>query len=185
MSDYQPHARPPDLPELAFCRYTGLSFPAYRFLPGKDPHPRADEQGHSYQNTDWVADGLLPEHWRDDALYLNGCDLFNHGFWWEAHEVWEACWLVCPHHSRQALFLQGLIQAANALLKIRMGKPRAVSRLSREVERLMPADQTVYCGLRIAEWRARFIDYLGAGHGFPSRPFPYLSLIDESSPGSR
>lgn len=168
------------LPKLTFSRYTSLAFPAYRFLPGKNPHPRADADGHSFMAADWVADPVIPDNWRDDVFYLYGCDLFNHGFWWEAHEVWEACWLTCPALSVRALFLQGLIQAANALLKIRMGKPHAVRRLGKEVDRLLPSDGEVYCGLRVADWRFRFIEYLGDGAGFPVKPFPYLALIYRS-----
>jgi predicted metal-dependent hydrolase len=58
-----------------------------------------------------------------------GCDLFHHGFYWEAHEQWEALWHRLPRGAPERLFVQGLIQAAAALLKRRMGREDAVARL--------------------------------------------------------
>ena len=78
-----------------------------------------------------------PEAWRENTAYRYGWHLFDEGFYWEAHEVWEAVWLACRPNSRERLVLQALIQLANARLKAAMGQPRAVRRLAAEVERLL------------------------------------------------
>jgi hypothetical protein len=57
-------------------------------------------------------------------------DLYNHGYLWEAHEAWEGLWHVSKRDRIQALHLQGLIQCAAAWLKIPMGQPLGLERLS-------------------------------------------------------
>ncbi len=78
-----------------------------------------------------------PEAWRENVAYRYGWRLFDNGFYWEAHEVWEAVWLACRPNSRERVLLQALIQLANARLKAAMGQPRAVRRLTEEVARLL------------------------------------------------
>jgi hypothetical protein len=56
-------------------------------------------------------------------------DLFNHAYWWEAHEAWEGLWSHAE--GTQRLFLQGLIQLAAALLKHRLQSARGCVRLAR------------------------------------------------------
>jgi hypothetical protein len=108
--------------------------PRYRYLPGVDPHPRRDPCGHSYERVarlirhpDW-----RPEAWPELSAWLRGVDLFNALYFWEAHESWEALWAAKPKESAPALLLQGLIQVAAALLKIRLGSVRGASVLSQE-----------------------------------------------------
>jgi hypothetical protein len=71
-----------------------------------------------------------PERWIEAVPYLWGVDLYNHGYLWEAHEAWEGLWHVSKSNRLQALHLQGLIQCAAAWLKIPMGQPKGVERLS-------------------------------------------------------
>ena len=108
----------------------GRGFPPYAFLPGRDPHPTRDPQGHSYGEDEGPADYLPAESWRENEDYLYGIDLYNHGFLWEAHEAWEGLWHAAKPDALQASFLQGLIQCAAACLKIPMGQPRGLERLS-------------------------------------------------------
>jgi hypothetical protein len=61
--------------------------------------------------------------------WTEGHTLFQNGYFWEAHELWEAVWLVCPEGSPEKTFLQLWIQIANGRLKHRMGRPKAVTRL--------------------------------------------------------
>ena len=49
----------------------------------------------------------------------NGIDLFNAGFYWEAHEAWESLWHLCGRSGRMADFLKGLIKLAAAGVKVR------------------------------------------------------------------
>ena len=61
--------------------------------------------------------------------WTEGHTLFQNGYFWEAHELWEAVWMVCPKGSPEKTFLQLWIQIANGRLKHRMGRPKAVTRL--------------------------------------------------------
>jgi hypothetical protein len=74
--------------------------------------------------------------WQDNRAYLYGHDLLEAGFFWEAHEVWEAVWLNCPPNSVERVLLRMLIQQANARLKLVMGRRNAAGRLATEVEAL-------------------------------------------------
>jgi predicted metal-dependent hydrolase len=82
----------------------------------------------------------LPEtraaDWQDNAAYLYGHRLLKAGFYWEAHEVWEAVWMNCRPNSTEKVLLKALIQQANARLKRNMGKENAASRLESMVEGL-------------------------------------------------
>jgi len=54
------------------------------------------------------------------SSWRTGIDLYNRGYFWEAHEAWEAVWLLWPRDSDTALFARGCIQSAAALLKLRL-----------------------------------------------------------------
>jgi hypothetical protein len=133
-------------------RYTARPFPAYAYVPGEQPHPTRDPAGHSYEPTPkprrraaWSAD-----QWGELDDWLYGVDLFNAHYFWEAHEAWEGLWAACDRDSTQALFLQGLIQIAAALLKARMGSAGGVRALSQEgLEKLhhVAAEQPQFMGL--------------------------------------
>lgn len=98
-------------------RYTNKPFPGYRFVPGKSPHPTRDRQGHSYNKPVEKLSSFNPEDWNSCEIYLYGIDLFNYGYWWEAHEAWEVIWVAAGRHTKTGFFIQGLIQIAAAHLK--------------------------------------------------------------------
>src|SRR5438034_61382 len=62
-------------------------FPAYSYVPGHFPHPLSDPRGHSFGVQPERPASLDPEHWRLSRPYLYALDLFNYGYYWEAHEV--------------------------------------------------------------------------------------------------
>ena len=128
-------------------------FPAYAFLPGRDPHPTDDPSGHSFGRPEAPVAYLAPARWRENEDYLFGVDLFNHGYLWEAHEAWEGLWHRAKHDPVQAEFLQGLIQCAAASLKIAMEQPRGLQRLaaygSERLERVARASGGRYMGLDV------------------------------------
>lgn len=99
-------------------------FPPYRHLPGDTPHPTRDPGGHSYANRPEVPEPPEPPHWRACGTYLYGIDLFNHGYYWEAHEAWEGLWHARARRGPTAIFLKALIALAAAGLKIRLGNLR-------------------------------------------------------------
>jgi predicted metal-dependent hydrolase len=64
-----------------------------------------------------------PLRWRDCTPYLHGIDLYNHGFYWEAHEAWESVWHACGRTGPTADLLRALIRLAAAGFKVRAGRP--------------------------------------------------------------
>lgn len=108
-------------------RYTQVPLPATRFLPGAaDPGVRPAE--YRVLSAGWGAD---PARWRESEDYLYGCDLFNAGFWWEAHEALEVVWkqLRATDHAGEAKGVQAMIQVAAACIKRAIGDSAGVERL--------------------------------------------------------
>jgi hypothetical protein len=95
--------------------------PPYAYLPGLTPHPTRDPEGHSYGAEPELPAPPDPEDWRACGDYLYGIDLFNHGFYWEAHEAWEGLWVACGRRGQMATYLQALINLAAAGFKARWG----------------------------------------------------------------
>ena len=66
----------------------------------------------------------------ENIAWQYGIRLFNNGYYWESHEVLEAVWLKALPNSRERYLLQAIIHFANACLKRKMSRPKAVMRLS-------------------------------------------------------
>jgi len=66
---------------------------------------------------------------RSDAFQI-GLQFIEAEYYWEAHEVLEPVWMALEEESDERRFVQGIIQLANGLLKIRMNRPKAAYRLS-------------------------------------------------------
>ncbi len=101
--------------------------------------------------------------WRENVPYLYGMALFEAGFYWEAHEVWEPVWMNCAPNSPERHLLQALIQYANAALKRDMGRARATRRLiedcSKHLGRLpRRSGEDALMGVDIVRWRALLAD---------------------------
>jgi len=117
----------------------------------------------------------LPGDWRACELYLEGIDLFNRAFLWEAHEAWEAVWHAAGQESTVGRYLQGLIQVAAALLKRQLEMETGVRNLLAKSERnLEPArawlhatDAERFMGLALREWEAAVRDYLDRAGAYP------------------
>lgn len=97
-------------------------------IPGRTPRPPGDDDVHRIASA--APDPTVPQAWRDNAAYMAGFRLYAAGCFWEAHEVWEPVWMKARPNSRERELVQGLIQLANAGLKIRMGQPNAARRLA-------------------------------------------------------
>jgi predicted metal-dependent hydrolase len=76
--------------------------------------------------------------------------LFNFGYWWESHEVFEALWHACGPPTPEGRFFQGLVQLAAAHLKRRMGNPAAAVRLFKRACLTLQQAPTSCFGLDIA-----------------------------------
>lgn len=93
------------------------SFPRYAYLPGQGPHPVREPGGHSYGVQHVLLSASL-----DSEEFAWGQDLFNHGYYWEAHEAWEGLWQIANRGSPLRAFLKGLILLSATGVKIREGK---------------------------------------------------------------
>ena len=101
--------------------------PPYTFVPGRAPHPVSDPAGHMHGRPAERPPAPDPYRWQESRAYLRGVDLFNHGFYWEAHETWEGLWHACGRLGPTADFLRGLIKLAAAGVKVREGTPKGVA----------------------------------------------------------
>ena len=110
-------------------------FPPYSYVPGMHPHPHRDPSGHSYGAE--VADVKFDErNWQDCEAYLFAIDLFNHGYYWEAHESWESVWIAVGRRGATAAFIKGLIKLAAAGVKRLEGNPAGAERHVRRAAEL-------------------------------------------------
>lgn len=100
--------------------------PPHAHIPGQSPrHPEG--------TFDALCETVRPEQpcgavFASDA-WRAGLQFLETGYFWEAHEVWEAVWMALPEGSDEKRLVQGMIQLANAELKRRMDRPGAVRRL--------------------------------------------------------
>ncbi len=100
--------------------------PPYAYVPGQTPHPTRDRDGHSFGIEPDSPAPPDPENWRSCRDYLYGIDLFNHGFYWEAHEAWEGLWVASGRQGTPATYLQALINLAATGFKARWGSARGM-----------------------------------------------------------
>jgi len=103
-----------------------VPLPPYAYVPGQTP--RHDE-GRWDDVRATAAPGMGADELAASPAFTAGMAFFENGYFWEAHEVWEAVWMACPPNSAEHRFVQALIQLANAELKLAMEKPRAALRL--------------------------------------------------------
>lgn len=183
------------VPRFQAPRYTDRPFPPYRFIPGHHPHPTAHPDGHSFRppgEPEPTPPFVPPHDWRGDESYLYGCDLYNHAYWWEAHEAWEAIWHLPPKGSAHKRYLQGIIQLAACHLKLLLGRLDGVERLIVTGREHLDAALALssgprFMGIDVIALRRRVDAYYARVLGDPSAPprhhparFPYLLPGDES-----
>ncbi len=76
------------------------NLPLYTYVPGLTPHPVADEFS------------MLPLGATITDIVQHGRMLFNHGFYWEAHEAWETAWIEVGRNGEVADTLKAFIKLA-------------------------------------------------------------------------
>ena len=118
------------------------ALPPYAYVPGQLPHPVRDPGGHSFGPRPEDIEPPDPERWWACCTYLYGIDLFNHGYYWEAHEVWEGLWNACGRRGAVSAFFQGLIALAAAGLKVRLGNVRGVTGHAKRAAQLFDSTAT-------------------------------------------
>jgi hypothetical protein len=186
---------PPDASRaIQSPRYSRRPFPRYRYRPGLNPHPTASADGHSFRPPAASEPPIKPiilDQWRECGDYLYGCDLYNHGYWWEAHEAWEGLWREAGRSTLIGDFLQGLIQASACHFKIHQGNVRGSRRLIASADGYLNAVEAQildrwFMGLDLRDWRLAvkfYAETVAGGSGACAhRPdlYPYLVLGEGS-----
>jgi len=145
------------MPASAPPRYSHHHLPPYSYVPGLFPHPTSDQRGHSFGHQPQPSPPLDELTYRNNDAYLYAIDLFNHGFYWEAHEAWESLWHAAGRRGATADFLKGLIKLAAAGVKARECRPVGVRQHAQRAKELLRGihsqsvgAQTVF-GLRLPE----------------------------------
>src|SRR5947209_1076826 len=111
-----------------------MAMPGWAYNPGTDGAPDREPLDSAKKLVPVRFDGFVAA---DDAAFRYGLALHDGGFFWEAHEIWEAVWKAAPMNGRDRLALRALIQIANAGLKQRQARPRAAARLIEEAKALL------------------------------------------------
>lgn len=94
-------------------RYTDFQLPTVAYVPGKTLRPTEEPL---------EKEGVQPQPLSnkepfENEFFLYGIDLFNHHFFWEAHEAWETIWHLEDDPILRNL-IQGLIQVSGGYVKI-------------------------------------------------------------------
>jgi hypothetical protein len=97
-------------------------------------------------------DGISP-------LFLRGVALFNAGYYWEAHEIWEGLWHAHGRRGQIAEVIKALIKLAAAGVKAREGQEHGVRVHSLRAAELLASvrkqGEARRLGLDLDEWIER------------------------------
>lgn len=151
-----------------------LALPAYRYVPGRNPHPKESPDGHSYRQS---------YHCSDQEAYLFGIMLFNHGYFWECHEAFESIWLPNRTDPISGPFLQGIIIVAAAMLKLWMGQKTSFDKLiSAAMDKFALLEINPLFGLDLATWKNQIANFSKTANKYLNmdpllaKDFPYVIL---------
>lgn len=131
-------------------RSTMADLPPYTYVPGATPHPVSDPAGHMFQ------DSAVPDGWTQEQFLAWGVRLFNAGYYWESHEVWEHLWIDLGRTTPDARTVQGLIKLAACGVKCLEGNANGAQRhAGRSVELLATdCDSPLFAAMSLAHARA-------------------------------
>src|SRR5579883_1864625 len=95
--------------------------PPYTYVPGGPwPHPnRTKPAGGDLEGLAGLAGPLRASDLATSPWFRRGVELFDAGFYWEAHEAWEGLWHAVGRRGATADVLRGLIKLAAAGIKVR------------------------------------------------------------------
>lgn len=123
-------------------RYSTFEFPPYSYVPGFTPHPFRNGRGQLPRYRPEHAQPLDPGDWFASDMYRYAIDLFNCGYYWEAHEAWESLWHAAERRGRVATWLKALIKLAAAAVKLREGNVHGANHHARRSLELLGEFQT-------------------------------------------
>jgi uncharacterized protein len=134
-------------------------FPPYAFIPGGPwPHPTGSPRGHSAGRAPDVVPPIADGRWAEAPCYRRGVALFNAGYYWEAHEAWEALWNAQGRRGPTADVLKALIKLAAAGVKVRERQPHGIATHARRAAGLFTSARgeagRYQLGLDLDAWAA-------------------------------
>lgn len=103
-----------------------LDLPPEPHLPGMTPRP---PEGYFDPVMRGLSADMTPDQLAAHPAFDGGLQAMNRGYYWEAHELLEAVWMRLPPACAERYLVGGLIQIANAGLKLRMGRETAARRI--------------------------------------------------------
>ncbi len=110
----------------------------------------------------------------DEDRFEEGVELFNAGRFFECHEAWEEVWK--RQSGEQKLFLQGMIQAAAALLHVARGNRAGAESLYAKARAKLDPLADEHMGLALGEFRAAIREFFAkaldakSGESVPAPP---------------
>lgn len=112
-------------------RYLTAPLPRSRFIPGQSTRPLKNYESLLGPIRNEV---LELSDLRIHSYFLYGLDLFNSGFFWEAHECWEALWQKLSKNSPEAKLIQLLIKVAGIKIKQLQGRQDIAHKMARSIQ---------------------------------------------------
>ena len=134
-----------------------ISLPPYTYVPGASGRTRrALRQGTCLVLCTSPAESIEDGRWEASAALPRGVELFNAGYYWEAHEAWEPLWHAHGRRGVIADVLRALIKLAAAGVKVLEGRPDGVrTHASRAAALFAQAREeagSCLLGLNLDEW---------------------------------
>jgi hypothetical protein len=137
---------------LKIEKYTNIPFPNRKYIPGRGTHPKKDPHGFHTPELPSDMTKIDNDNWHISQRYLYALDLFNFGYWWEAHEVLEDLWIKAGKSTLTAKFIQGLIQISAAFLKDSQLVQRRTSPLAAKGLSKLRLRSGIFLGLNVEEF---------------------------------
>ncbi len=140
-------------------------FPPYTYVPGQRPHPFSDPQGHSFRQQRTQPGSIDWHTGKNNEEFRYAVDLFNHGYYWEAHEAWEGLWVAVGRKGPLADLLKGFIHLAAAGVKQLAGIPAGVrSHLQRAKQlfhhvQMVQANKALHLGCNLQKLMQTISEY--------------------------
>ncbi len=174
-----------EVPDIKVVKLLPGNLPEYTYIPGSStPHPIRHPSGHSYGRKNRSVKPLAAETWQENRSFLLAIDLFNHGYYWEAHEEWDRLLRASGNETIVGRFLKGLVKMAAAGVKVREHSIHGVRRHAASAGEVFAdvaaeTDDERFCGLELthlqfAADRAAQLGYKERhAAGKPVRVFPF------------
>ncbi len=120
---------------------SGFDLPTHAYVPGKNTR---HEEGAFDEIRSTAQAGMSVQALVRCDAYRVGLFYIENGYYWEAHEVLEPVWMALAPRAPEKQIVQGIIQLANAYLKVKMDRPKAALRLCDIAQTLIEENRESY-----------------------------------------